>query len=156
MLHHQTSLADLEHYVLQQQLADYEGIGPEKMQGYLTGHWYLTALPQAIHQFRKSEPTTKIFSMYSQEDNNTLFVEKDYDGTPIPREDILNISRHDFSSEYEKRLWMPRNYKNILERYAEAQGRSVRTVSLKYGELSFVYREGEGYEYSDQFGLVRK
>ncbi len=150
------ALADLEHHVTQTQLADYEGVGPETLQGYLAGNWHLTALPQAFHPFRKSEPNTIVFLMYDPDEDRYVFIEKDQQGHPIDRENILQIHQQGISKSHEKRLWLKRDYGKLLEQYAEQLDSSKNYISLRYGELSFVYRENQEYEYSDQFGLVKK
>ncbi len=155
-LNFRKSLIDLEHQVTQMQLANYTGEGPDKLQGYLAECWYLTALPQVLNPFRKSEPTTKVFLMYEPDKEDCVFIEKDEQGVPVKRESILQISRQGISRGQEKRVWLHRDYEQQLEKCAEQRECTKRTISLKYGELSFVYREGEGYEYSDQFGLVPK
>ena len=154
-LNYLNSLSDLEHHVTQIQLANYTGVGPEKMQGYLAECWYLTALPQMLNPFRKSEPTTKVFLMYEPDEERYVFVEKDDQGHPIDREKILRIHHQSIGKDQENRLWLKRNYGELLERYAEQSDCSEKLISLRYGELSFVYREGRECEYSDQFGLAK-
>ncbi len=155
-LNYRNSLADLEHYVIKDLLANYTDVGPEQLQGYLTGGWHLTALPQALNPFRKSEPTTKVFLMYDPDDERCVFIEKDEQGHPIDRENILQIQHYDISEKQAKRLWLQRDYKKLLEQYAGKYDSSKRRISLRYGELNFVYRENQKYEYSDQSGLVVK
>ena len=155
-LDYRNALADLEHFVTQIQLTDYAGLGPEKLQGYLAENWYLTALPQALNPFRKSEPTTNVFLMYHPDDERCLFIEKDDQGHPIDRENILQILQQGISKSHEKRVWLRRNYIELLGLYADKQHCSKKFISLRYGELSFVHREDQEYEYSDQFGLVKE
>jgi len=154
-LNYRNALADLEHHVTQIQLTNYTGVGPEKLQGYLAENWHLTALPQALNPFRKSEPTTNVFLMYDPDEERCLFIEKDEQGHPIDRENILQIHQQGISNSHEKRLWLKRDYGELLEQYAEQPDWSKKRISLRYGELSFVYRENQEYEYSDQFGLVK-
>ncbi len=155
-LNYRSSLVDLEHFVTQILLANYTGVGPEKLQGYLAESWYLSALPQALNPFRKGEPTTKVFLMYEPDNDRTVFIEKDDQGNPVDRENILQIHQNDITPNQKKRLWMQQNYKGLLDLYAEQKDCSMKTISLRYGELSFVHRENNGYEYSDQFGLIPK
>ena len=154
-LNYRNSLVDLEHVVTQIQLANYKGVGPEKLQGYLAESWYLTALPQALNQFRKNEPTTKVYLMYEPDEERCIFIEKNEQGHPINREGILQIRRQGISEVQEKNLWLHRDYKKLLDYYAEQADCSKKTISLRYGELSFVYREKQEYQYSDQLGLVK-
>jgi len=155
-LNYRNALADLEHFVTQIQLANYTGVGPEKLQGYLAENWHLTALPQVLNPFRKSEPTTNLFLLYDPDEERCLFIEKDEQGHPIDREHILQIHQQENSNSHEKRLWLKRDYGKLLEQYAEQLDWSKKRISLRYGELSFVYRENHVYEYSDQFGLTPK
>ena len=155
-LNYRNALADLEHHVTQIQLTNYTGVGPEKLQGYLAENWYLTALPQVLNPFRKSEPYTKVFLMYDPDEARCVFIEKDEQGHPIDRENILQIHQQGISNSHKKRLWLKRDYEKLLEQYAEQQDCSKKLISLRYGELSFVYREDQENEYSDQFGLVAK
>ncbi len=154
-LNYRNSLTDLEHYVTQVQLANYRGVGPEKLQGYLAESWCYTALPQVLNPFRKSEPTTKLFLMYEPDEDRCVFIEKDDQGYPINRENILQIRKQAISGVQEKNLWLERDYVTLLEGYSEWQNSSKKTISLRYGELSFIHREDQEYEYSDQFGLVK-
>jgi len=147
------SLTDLEHKVTEMQLTSYQGLGPENLQGYLTGCWYLTALPQVLNPFRKSEPTTKLFLMYDPDEECFLFIEKDDRGYPVNREGILQIAHQKLSENEQNRLWLFRSYKQLLTQQAEARDSDEKSVSLRYGELSFVDRENQEYGYSDQLGL---
>jgi len=154
-LNYRESLADLEHYVIQQQLTNYQKEGPESLQGFLTGCWYLTALPQAINPFRKSEPTTNIFLMYDDDEDRCCFIEKDNWGHPVRCDSILQIHHQELNPIIKNRLWLFRDYKQLLKQQAEYHHSSLQNISLRYGELNFRYQENQEYEYSDQFGLVK-
>ena len=154
-LKYQHSLADLEHYVTELQLTNYRGVGPEQLQGYLSGCWHLTALPQMLNPFRKSAPTTKLFIMYDQDEERCLFIEKDERGQPVNRQGILQISRQDLSQDEEKHLWLHLDYIHLLSQQADRLGCNEQTASLRYGELSYIDRESQEYGYSDQLGLFK-
>lgn len=154
-LKYKHSLADLEHYVTEIQLTNYQGVGPEKLQGYLSGCWHLTALPQVLNTFRKSAPTTKLFCMYDQDEERCLFIEKDERGHPVNRQGILQISHQDLSPDEEKNLWLHRDYMQLLREQADRLSCNEQTASLRYGELSFIDRENQEYGYSDQLGLFK-
>ncbi len=68
---------------------------------------------------------------------------------------MLGIKRVDLKPELADRLWLLRDYGAEIEALAERQDKSLRSISMRYGELSFPYNEKANYEYSDQFGLVR-
>lgn len=155
-LDYRNYLIDLEHWSIHNQLTDYSAVGPEKLQGYLSGYWFLTALPQMENRFREGELNTKLFRMYDPKTNRCVFIQKDDTGAPVNRENLLNISCYEEGKESTKRAWLSRDYKNLLEQYAKQYEMDKKAFSLRFGELSFIYREGKEYEYSDQFGLVEK
>ena len=155
-LNYRQSLADLEHIVTESELTSYHRVGPDTLQGFLVASWFLSALPQVLNPFRKSEQTTKLFLCFDEDDENCCFVEKDEKGRPTTdRENILNITRGELSEVEQRNLWLSRDYLNLLAQYSEKSEMSKRRISLRYGELSLVMREGYEYEYSDQFGLVK-
>ncbi len=150
-------LADLEHHVMKSFLANYrkESKGPAELQGYLREAWFLTAYPQQLVPFRQGAPSLKIFLTFDEDKQDCTFCEKNEKGFPIPRELPLGISRNQIDAQASKRLWLKRDFEVELEALAEQQDVSLRSVSLRYGELSFPHNEKSKYEYNDQFGLVR-
>jgi len=156
-LEYRTSLSNLEHYVTQSELTNYHRFGPDSLQGYLAQTWFLSALPQALNPFRKSEKTTKLFLYFDEINDKYYFAEKDDKGYPVNRESILNITRNQESNTEETNLWLPRNYNYLLTQYSEKLENEMnkRRLSLRYGEISLVIREDTEYEYNDQFGLVK-
>lgn len=155
-LDYRNYLIDLEHWVIHNQLTDYSAVGPEKLQGYLTGYWFLTALPQMENRFREGEQNTKLFWMYDSQKERCVFIQKDDTGTPVERENILNIICCETDKDYTKSEWLLRDYEKLLSEYASQYDTDKKEISLRFGELSFIYREGKEYEYSDYFGLVEK
>jgi CRISPR-associated endonuclease/helicase Cas3 len=156
-----TSLAELEHAATWHWLANYKSkgegaqTGPHTMQGWLGQHWFLTALPQALAPFRKSEPSLKVFLVFDGEHQQSQFCEKNEQGYAIEREQVLNIQRKVLSEREKKRLWLTRDFDQRCAVLADVQQCSKRLISLRYGELSFPYDEKKQYEYNDQFGLVK-
>jgi len=67
----------------------------------------------------------------------------------------LGITRVQLDTVSSERLWLKRDFESEIEALAQQQEVSVRSVSLRYGELSFPYSEKAKYEYNDQFGLVK-
>ena len=157
-------LASLEHHVTQKLLAKFDSLGANTMQGYLTETWYLTALPQALTPFRKSEPSINLFLFYNTDDNSCYFTQKDEAGKTlfdindgvINREGILNINRVQLTKIEKQNLWLERNYQTLLAQHlSEPWLTTLKRVSLRYGEISMIERENAHYEYNDQFGLVK-
>ncbi len=149
------SLIDIEHGVIQSQLTRYPNLGPESMQGYLTGGWHLTAMPQKLNPFRDGEISTNLFLYFDDEKETYFFAEKDDRGWPINREGPLDIAHTQLSEKAMASLWLYRNYEGLLEGHIRNPDLpSKRKVSLRYGELNIVLRERKKYEYNDQLGLV--
>ncbi len=152
-----TDLVELEHAATWQWVANYKasGEGPHTLQGWLNHHWFLTALPQALAPFRKSEPNLKIFLVFDEERDASRFCEKNVKGYAIEREKLLNIRRISLSECAQKRLWLKRDFDQSCAELANSYEISQRLVSLRYGELSFPYNEKQQYGYNDQLGLVK-
>jgi CRISPR-associated endonuclease/helicase Cas3 len=157
-------LAFIEHVVTAQDLTNFTAIGASTLQGYLTETWYLTALPQVLTPFRKSEASINLFLFYNTNDDSCYFTQKDEAGKTlfdindqvINREGILNISRVQLSDKEKQNVWLERNYQQLLAQYlSEPWLTSIKRVSLRYGEINIVERENAQYEYNDQFGLVK-
>lgn len=153
----QNSLADLEHYSIQEDINNTSTEGPETLQGYLSEHWYLTALPQKLNRFRKSQRSVNLFLTYDDGRDLFYFAEKDENGYPVDREEIHRITHVDFKAEELNRLWLVRDYKNSVIEESLNRETTPRNISLRFGEVSITYYENSNseYEYNDQFGLVK-
>jgi len=145
-------LARLEHNAIRGDLSSYQSVGANTLQGYLTETWYLTALPQQLNSFRKSEPSINLFLTYDEDKDNCYFAEKNDQGQPINRELALRIEHDKLSEKEQENLWLVRDYLTLLETYAEQKEISKKRISLRFGELNL--RESEKAKYNDQFGMV--
>ncbi|WP_206696900.1 hypothetical protein [Marinomonas algicola] len=154
------NLAELEHAATWHWLANYKSsgdgaqTGPQTLQGWLTHHWFLTALPQQLSPFRKSEPTLKVFLVFDEYQQTSQFCEKDAQGYAIEREQPLNIHRVTLNQQARQRLWLMRDFEQSCISLTDQQESTQRRISLRYGELSFSHNEKKQYGYSDQLGLV--
>ena len=155
VLREKESLSDLEHFVTQNDLTAYHKKGADALRGYLDESWFLTAHPQYLYPFRKSEPTTKLFLAYDAKKESCYFAEIDEYGETVNREAILRIKKIELSSALKTRLWLERDYLSALEEQSLKRDKTKKEVSLLFGELGFVHRDGAEYEYSDQFGLLK-
>jgi CRISPR-associated endonuclease/helicase Cas3 len=155
--HPEKQLADLEHCVIKELLANYQkkSKGPAELQGYLREAWFLTAYPQQLVPFRQGPPSLKIFLTFDEGNQECTFCERNEKGFPVPRELPLGISRVQLGTEVSTRLWFKRDYESEIRMLAEQREESFRNISLRYGELRFRRDENAKYEYNDQFGLVR-
>jgi len=152
------NLAELEHATIWKLLTNYtsQEQGPNVFQGYLRESWWLTGLPQQFFRFRQSDKSLKVYLTYLPEKEALVFCEKDDDGFPIERESVLSITTQKLTESAQQRLWLTRNYQTSIETMSEDQERSLRAVSMRYGELSFRHNENKEYVYNDQLGLVKR
>ena len=152
------NLADLEHHSIHQLLTTYEKLGPEAMQGWLTGCWWLTGLPQRFNPFREGGEQKKVYLIPQNENWN--FVEKDFLGNVRVIDKIYNIEKNELKQCEKDHLWLFRDYKKLLEDIAESRDISLRRAALIFGELTLpTYGKDPmemSFSYSDQLGLSSK
>ncbi len=151
-----TNLSDLEHESIHKLLTNYEQAGATYLQGWLTGYWWLTALPQKFSKFRRGYPQVLIY--LCPEDDEWKFFEKDWKGDLVPVAKEYAISWADsLSSEEQNRLWLHRDYEELLKATDKS---NVKNAALTYGEISLpIYGESKlkvSFIYSHQLGLVKK
>lgn len=154
-------LADLEHYCIQQLLTAYHKQGPEQLQGWLSGYWWLTALPQQLSPFRKQEPQQTLYRIPDGKGGWT-FAEKSPQGLLNPVEDRYKIdSDIELSNQAQARWWLYRDYQSLLEDVAEQKNWSLRDTALRYGEINVQIDDndilkGRRFAYCDQLGFWKK
>lgn len=153
-------LADLEHAVLAHSLTSYKQVGAKPLNAWLTQYWFLTALPQRFTPFRQSSPNIQLFAVWK--DRKLVFSEKDDFGQYIDRNGFYKIKYPELTGLEQQRLWLDRNYGDILcriaiEKVSENQHieDEIEKLSKRYGEIMLPeYDENKTLMYSDQFGLV--
>jgi CRISPR-associated endonuclease/helicase Cas3 len=152
-LDYKNSLADLEHYVTQIDLTTYNAKGADNINGFINESWFLTAHPQIFHKFRESQESTKLFFLYNEKKDEIYIAQRDDYGEFVNREGVFLIEKT--TDENENNLWLKRDYKKALKKYAKKINQNMEEISRRFGELSFIYKEGNEYKYSDQFGLIK-
>ena len=153
-------LADLEHAVMADALTAYSKKGAKPLNAWLTQNWFLTALPQRFNPFRQSSPNIQLFATW--QNDKLIFCEKDDFGEYIDRNGFYNISFIELNTLEKQRLWLDRNYYDILRRLAldhlsenEDIGTKIERLSKRYGEIMLPeYDENKKLIYSEQLGLV--
>lgn len=154
-------LADLEHYCIQQLLTAYQEQGPDQLQGWLSGYWWLTALPQKFSPFRDQQPQQTLYRI-PDKNGDWLFVEKSPQGQYNPVEDRYKIDTSiKLSIQAQARWWLNRDYHALLENLAEQQNGSLRDTALRYGEINVQIDDhdietGRRFGYCDQLGFWKK
>lgn len=161
-----TPMALLEHAVIGSQLTYYEGKGPETLQGYIQWYWYLTALPQILNRFRQSNKTVQLYRVTDGE-SDVWFTERDtlgnfcYTNTNefARQDDAYQISTVDLTEKQAKRLWLQRDYLQLLLTQSERQEITLKDAAKRFGEISLdLYSDpsNKKYEYNDQLGLYEQ
>ncbi len=149
--------ADLEHQCIGELLTAYENKKVASLQGWLTECWWLTALPQQLTPFRKSQKQRSLYLVLKKEE--WVFVEKDDKNklTDIV-EGLYKIMSAEINNDNQQRLWLPRDYVSLLEDLAEKKDLSLNLAASRYGELSCRASDLEGnseMKYSHQLGMVK-
>ena len=155
-------LVDLELAVINE-VKDESLQGPAGLQGWLSGYWWTTALPQQFNRFRSTSPEVKLYLL--MKDGKTVFHERSDRGEFVERESYYGISHSEKSTAQVERYWLVRDYQQALVRRLdndidtdESLVKALRDISEKFGEVNIPDREHQGKQfiYSDQFGLVEK
>ncbi|MGZ8159541.1 MAG: type I-F CRISPR-associated helicase Cas3f [Methylobacter sp.] len=157
-------LADLEHCCIQELLTTYQKTGPDQLQGWLSGCWWLTALPQHFNHFRKQDKQQTLYRIPDEKDD-WVFAEKSPQGQINPVEDRYKIdSAIELSEQAEARWWLYRDYQALLEELAEQKKWPLRETALRYGEINVRINDDDSLSgnsrnrlsYCDQLGLWKQ
>ncbi len=158
-LHPTHSLVDLEHHCIQQLLTCYESQGPETLQGWLSGCWWMTALPQLFNPFRGNDQQQKVCLV--PDEDGYVFKEKVFNrGRMETIESLYAIDMTELSAQQQQRLWLERDYEPLLEKIAEEKKLSMQQAALRYGELDLpTYGQDPmeiRFSYCHQLGIIKK
>jgi CRISPR-associated endonuclease/helicase Cas3 len=141
-------------------LTSYNKVGAKPLNSWLTQKWFLTALPQQFNPFRQSSPNIQLFALWRN--HKLTFCEKNDFGEYIDRNGFYNIHPVQLNELEQQRLWLNRNYYDILRRLAvdklQENGdieEELEKSSKRFGEIMLPeYDENKKLMYSEQFGLV--
>lgn len=145
---------NIEHRLIESfLLPDERALGPESVNGYYSGNWYLTGLPQIYAKFRDSSENKKIYILLD-EDEQLNFYEKDdkQNITPIKNTYHLEIEQSKIQNS-----WLNLNYNEILEFYSQRMNLSKNHIMniYCYLEIPKSYIDN-GYIYSIDYGMFRR
>jgi CRISPR-associated endonuclease/helicase Cas3 len=154
----ENNLIDLEHYVINKLLNDDNGneqYSPESINGYIKSFWWLTGLPQMLVKFRENQSERILYRVYDEDEDEFLFSE-DCQNKENNRNEVLNISETSLSEKSKQRLWIERDYKELIMRQIEIEGIDMKSACIKYGVVSVRYMNDKEKQYNDNLGLLSK
>ncbi len=147
-------LADLEHFVIADLLTNTEEKGPESMQGWISGAWWLTGLPQEYVKFRNSVSQQTWYLLPT--DTGYVFHDKDKKGNFKTIEANNAIEKTELSNSEQKRLWLSRDYKQLLKQSPKSS--NLEKAAQIYGEINisnYGNNNDASYTYNHQLGMYR-
>lgn len=154
-------LADLEHACIAELLTAYQHKKVNTLQGWLTECWWLTALPQQLIRFREGREQQKLYLIPDKAEESFEFIEKDRDGKISRVEATYQITLEEITDNEKTKLWLQRDYAELLAEQAEREDISLTKAALKYGEINIPITDSDrlssdGFVYADQFGMMKK
>lgn len=131
--------------------------GCEQVWGYTSDYWWLTALPQQINKFRRSKPTIRLSLLLADENKDPVFKQFDSESGWVAVDKLCRIRRYNLSESEIERLWLVRDYIDLLKEYQKPYEEMIKTSQI-LGEISYTQWNEEisaEYGYNDQMGLCR-
>lgn len=159
-------LAALEHFAIGQTLgchylkgeakpSEDPASSPRNLWGYTNDHWWMTALPQHFNRFRNSEPGVNLYLVLNDNGKRSFQIYDRQSGW-VPVEKMLNIQHQPLPPEKAQKLWLKRDYEELVSTQSERMAMDVMRTSQRLGEINLSHhRDGNRYRYNDQLGLVR-
>jgi CRISPR-associated endonuclease/helicase Cas3 len=151
-------LADLEHAAQEKMLTTFEELGAATMQGWLTQHWWLSALSQYFIRFRKTNNDDELRLYWVSKEESTEFMQKDDKGRLSACELRYMATGPRLTSDAINNFWWDKDwdYARLLEEQARKDEITVVDAAELYGEVVVAFhREGQCYQYSPYLGLCK-
>ncbi len=148
---HQISLVGIEHHKTREWLSWTSEAHVSKLEGWLTGQWWLTGIPQQCNKFRRSHVEDISLHLFIEEGEKG-FKRRQKRGM---KEVWVNVNDGvGFDDLEHSRLWLKRDYKTALESIRAEKGMSLHTAASRYGEVLLPENKvGKECAYCDQRGL---
>lgn len=134
--------------------------GSHQLTGFINNYWWMTAQSQFHHRFRASHPTIKLF--YLEVNDQLAFYEFHPKQGLSKRDTILGIRNIGLKDEEFKRLWLTRDYSDLLTsqlRKQQVDDVTLNTylISRRFGEIAFINwgNNIEEFAYNDNLGLFK-
>jgi CRISPR-associated endonuclease/helicase Cas3 len=133
---------------------------PDSMVNYPVNYWDLSAITQNLSEFRKSYATINLTLRNCSQQNETdfSFCVQDTLKNWIKVENIYkinNISLQDMRS-FGGRIWLMRDYRATVEKYAEHNDLHPNEVMNRFGSISMPDNTKVKWNYSDIFGMYKE
>jgi CRISPR-associated endonuclease/helicase Cas3 len=71
-------------------------------------------------------------------------------------ETLRRIEKRELSKEFSSRLWLHRDYTELVENLAMKKSMTLKDTALRYGEISLPDRENGAFVYFEQLGMTTK
>ena len=152
-LNPQKNLADLEQFATQDFLFSKQA-GPNSLQGWLQGYWWLTAIPQQFARFRKGQEQVELYLM-PDKNKDWVFKQRNEASELVEIEKRYDLSHAEkFSDKEQNALWLHRDYQQLLKQSPEHY---LPLAAAIFGEISFDkrYLDSE-LIYNPQLGMEKK
>jgi CRISPR-associated endonuclease/helicase Cas3 len=149
------NLISLEHKVIKDCLTDYEATAAKTMQGWLKTCVWMSAASQKLASFRTGDKPLRYYLMPKEDyQENFIFTQKNDSGQHSEQKNKIAFSEDEIQST---KLWLQRDYGEILSTIAEQKELTQKEAAEKFGLLEVVEYKDESnqYEYSEQFGLIK-
>ena len=130
---------------------------PRNLWGYTDDYWWMTALPQQFNRFRNSEPGLSLYRVLDNQGNMTFKIYDKRSGW-VTIDRTLGIEPQSLDNNFPtQRLWLVRDYKELVKRQSKLHGEGPEIISQRFGEINVSFHRDENrYLYSDQLGLIKK
>ncbi|CAN8140868.1 CRISPR-associated endonuclease/helicase Cas3 [uncultured Thiomicrorhabdus sp.] len=149
----QTNLADLEQVATEDCLFSKQA-GPNSLQGWLQGYWWLTAIPQQFIRFRKGPEQVELYLM-PDKNKDWVFKQRNSVSELVEIEKRYEL-RHaeELSDKEQNGLWLYRDYQQLLK---ESPEHYLPLAAAIFGEISFDKRLLDSeLTYNPQLGMEKK
>lgn len=152
-LNPQKNLADLEQVATENCLFS-KHAGPNSLQGWLQGYWWLTAIPQHFIRFRKGPEQVELYLM-PDKDKDWVFKQRNDASELVEIEKRYDLHHaEEFSDKEQNALWLHRDYQQLLK---ESPEHYLPLAAAIFGEISFDKRLLDSeLTYNPQLGMEKK
>lgn len=159
----ESSLSELEHHATEETLQTAkliegkefaEAENADEPLGYTHGLWWLTGFPQELTRFRASRPRTTVYLVL--DGTESVFRTLDYKGKWLQIQKTYQIQQKELTAAETARLWLRRDYCELIHSLAQRHHASDRTESEIFGAADIPFEDAGSKPlfYYEQLGLI--